>query len=57
MLALAKINGVSVVSVESDNYKTSNVINQCSFLDSIEATENLITFKEDDYMDEIKRLC
>ena len=49
LLALAKINGVSVVSVESDNYKTSNVINQCSFLDSIEATENLITFKEDDY--------
>ncbi len=56
LLALAKINGVSVVSVESDNYKTSNVINQCSFLDSIEATENLITFKEDDYMDEIKEI-
>ncbi|MCC0784405.1 putative manganese-dependent inorganic diphosphatase [Clostridioides sp. ES-S-0108-01] len=56
LLALAKINGVSVVSVESDNYKTSNVINQCSFLDSIETTENLITFKEDDYMDEIKEI-
>lgn len=56
LLALAKMNGVSVVSVESDNYKTSNVINQCSFLDSIEATENLITFKEDDYMDEIKEI-
>lgn len=54
LLSLAKQNGVSVVSVKSDTYKTSNVINQCNFLSDIVLTDNLVVFNENDYADDIK---
>lgn len=56
LLNLAKENGVSVISVDCDTYKASNLINQCNFLESILTKENLIVFNENDYVDDIKEV-
>jgi manganese-dependent inorganic pyrophosphatase len=56
LLALAKQNGVSIVSVNSDTYKASNIINQCNYLSDIICTQNLVTFNENDYADDVKEI-
>ncbi|MGL6105607.1 putative manganese-dependent inorganic diphosphatase [Romboutsia sp.] len=54
LLALAKQNKVSIISVDCDTYKASNLINQCTFLSNIILTDNLVTFNESDYADDVK---
>ncbi|HSQ89530.1 putative manganese-dependent inorganic diphosphatase [Romboutsia sp.] len=54
LLALAKQNEVSIVSVNYDTYKTSNIINQCNYLNDIVSTDNLVIFNENDYADDVK---
>lgn len=56
LLALAKQNKVSVISVDCDTYKASNIINQCNYLESIISNENLIIFNKNDYADDIKEI-
>lgn len=54
LLTVAKQNGVSIISVKLDTYKASNIINQCNYISNIIATDNLVTFNENDYADDIK---
>ena len=54
LLNLAKQNGVSIISVDCDTYKTSNLINQCAYLSNIIIRDDLITFNENDYADDVK---
>ena len=54
LIGTAKQNGVSVVSVECDTYKTSNIINQCNYLSEIIIKDNLVVFHENDYADDVK---
>lgn len=52
--ALAKANGVTVISVDCDTYTASNLINQCAEIEDIITRENLVVFNENDYMDDVK---
>ena len=54
LLNLAKQNQVSIISVDCDTYKASNLINQCAYLKDIIITDDLITFSENDYADDVK---
>lgn len=54
LLTVAKQNGVSIISVKLDTYKASNIINQCNYISNLVATDNLVTFNENDYADDIK---
>ena len=54
LLCLAKQNGVSIISVECDTYKASNIINQCNYLSDIITKDNLVTFNENDYAEDVK---
>ena len=54
LITLAKENNVSVVSVNYDTYKTSNLLHQCSFVETIVLKDNIITFNENDYVDDVK---
>lgn len=54
LLNLAKQNGVSIISVDCDTYKASNLINQCTYLSEIIISDSLIIFNENDYADDVK---
>ena len=42
LTALAKANGVTVISVDVDTYTASNLINQCAEIEDIITRENLV---------------
>ena len=54
LTALAKANGVTVISVDVDTYTASNLINQCAEIEDIITKENLVLFNENDYVDDVK---
>ena len=54
LTALAKANGVTVISVDVDTYTASNLINQCAEIEDIITRENLVLFNENDYVDDVK---
>lgn len=54
LISIAKQNGVSIITVNSDTYKASNVVNQCNYLKDIVYTKDLVVFNENDYVDDIK---
>ncbi len=54
LAALAKQNGVSIVSLNCDTYKTSNLIHQCTFVEEIVLKDNLVIFNENDYAEDVK---
>ncbi len=54
LIELAKENNVSVVSVNYDTYKTSNLLYQCSYIESLVLKDDLITFNENDYADDVR---
>lgn len=54
LIALAKQNKVSVISVDCDTYKTSNIITQCGYLKNIVLKNDLIVFNENEYADDVK---
>lgn len=56
LLSLAKQNGVSIISVDCDTYKTSNIINQCNYLENIIIRDELIIFNENDYAEDVKEI-
>lgn len=49
-----KEKGVSLIRVPQDTYTTSRLINQCNFISSIMISKDIILFKEDDYLDDVK---
>ena len=54
LVSLAKTNNVSIVCVELDTYKASNLLHQCSFIETITLKDDLCIFNENDYADDIK---
>ena len=55
LTALAKANNVTVISVDVDTYTASNLINQCAEIEDIITRDNLVSFNENDYVDDIKQ--
>lgn len=53
-IAAAETNQVSMVSVPFDTHFTSKVINQCNYISTIMRSKSIITFSEDDYLEEVK---
>lgn len=53
-LNMAQSAKVPVISVPSDTYTTSKLINQCNFISTIMIKDNISTFNESNYLDEVK---
>lgn len=51
---LANQYGVSIVSAKDDTYTVSKLINQCNFISTIMNTRNIISFENDDYLEEVR---
>ncbi|OPJ55948.1 putative manganese-dependent inorganic diphosphatase [Alkalithermobacter paradoxus] len=51
-ISLAKANHVPIISVPTDTYTTSKLINQCNYISSI-MRRNIIKFDENEYIEEI----
>jgi manganese-dependent inorganic pyrophosphatase len=50
----AKKKNIPIISVPTDTYITSKIINQCNFVSSIMKRKDLVKFKLTDYTEEIK---
>lgn len=53
-LAAAKQNNVSIISVNTDTYTASKLINQCNYISTIMKTDNLSSFYENEYLEDVK---
>lgn len=50
----AKKNNVCIISVSSDTYTTSKLINQCNYISNIMKNERLSFFYDDEYLSDVK---
>lgn len=50
----AKERNIPIITVPTDTYLTSKMINQCNFVSTIMRKKSLVKFKTTDYIDEIK---
>lgn len=53
-LDYANKNNVVIISVPTDTYTTSKLINQCNYVSTIMKTENISKFSLDDYLENVK---
>ncbi|WP_252187826.1 putative manganese-dependent inorganic diphosphatase [Anaeromonas frigoriresistens] len=52
----AKDKNISIITVETDTYTTSKLINQCNYITSIMRNEDIIKFHEEDYLDDVREI-
>jgi len=53
-LTKAKEKGTNLLSVKTSTYATAKLINQCNYISSIMKTKDIVTFHEQEYLDEVK---
>ncbi|MGI6145451.1 MAG: putative manganese-dependent inorganic diphosphatase [Clostridia bacterium] len=53
-IAMAKEQGINLLSVKRSTYATAKLINQCNYVSSIMKKKDIVKFNQYEYLDEIK---